>query len=94
MNPNFKLMLVPICQLAAQRSRRDEALMVADAFRIAFEQQLRKRSEQFMLLAEANMLKFHHCKQEGKLVSAQHAELKDGNTSTYSVITRDDAVLT
>lgn len=40
--------------------------MVADAFRIAFEQQLRKRSEHFLLLAEANTVKFHHYKGEGK----------------------------
>lgn len=40
--------------------------MVADAFRIAFEQQLRKRSEHFLLLAEANMLKSQHCKTEGE----------------------------
>ncbi|XP_026198091.1 coiled-coil domain-containing protein 125 isoform X2 [Anabas testudineus] len=52
-------------ELDAQRSKREEALMVADAFRIAFEQQLRKRSEHFLLLAEANMLKSQHCKTEG-----------------------------
>lgn len=40
--------------------------MVADAFRIAFEQQLRKRSEHFLLLAEANLLKSHWEKSEGK----------------------------
>lgn len=40
--------------------------MVADAFRIAFEQQLRKRSEHFLLLAEANLLKTQNYKQEGK----------------------------
>ncbi|XP_067456178.1 coiled-coil domain-containing protein 125 isoform X2 [Thunnus thynnus] len=51
-------------ELDAQRLRREEALMVADAFRIAFEQQLRKRSEHFLLLAEANILKSHHCKLE------------------------------
>ncbi|XP_071771292.1 coiled-coil domain-containing protein 125 [Centroberyx gerrardi] len=52
-------------ELDAQRRRRDEALMVADAFRIAFEQQLRKRSEHFLMLAEANMLKSHQHKSEG-----------------------------
>ncbi|XP_073321541.1 coiled-coil domain-containing protein 125 [Pagrus major] len=52
-------------ELDAQCSRREEALMVADAFRIAFEQQLRKRSEHFLLLAEANTMKFHHYKGEG-----------------------------
>ncbi|XP_028269849.1 coiled-coil domain-containing protein 125 isoform X2 [Parambassis ranga] len=44
-------------ELDAQHLRREEALMVADAFRIAFEQQLRKRNEQFLLLAETNILK-------------------------------------
>ncbi|XP_076586576.1 LOW QUALITY PROTEIN: coiled-coil domain-containing protein 125 [Chaetodon auriga] len=43
-------------ELDAQCSRREEALMVADAFRIAFEQQLRKQTERFLLLAEANIL--------------------------------------
>ncbi|XP_074493683.1 coiled-coil domain-containing protein 125 isoform X2 [Sebastes fasciatus] len=52
-------------ELDAQHLRRDEASMVADAFRIAFEQQLRKRSEHFLLLADANILKSHHCKAEG-----------------------------
>ncbi|XP_045898759.1 coiled-coil domain-containing protein 125 [Micropterus dolomieu] len=52
-------------ELDAQRLRREEAVMVADAFRIAFEQQLRKRNEHFLLLAEANILKSHHCKAEG-----------------------------
>ncbi|CAN9512680.1 unnamed protein product [Ophioblennius macclurei] len=52
-------------ELSAQRSRMEEAVMVADAFRIAFEQQLRKRSEHFLLLAEANVLKPHHWKPEG-----------------------------
>ncbi|KAJ3604263.1 hypothetical protein NHX12_029004 [Muraenolepis orangiensis] len=33
---------------------REEALLVADAFRIAFEQQLRKRSEHLLLLAKAS----------------------------------------
>uniref|UniRef100_H3C647 Coiled-coil domain containing 125 n=1 Tax=Tetraodon nigroviridis TaxID=99883 RepID=H3C647_TETNG len=51
-------------ELDAQSSRREEALMVADAFRIAFEQQLRKRSEHFLLLAEANILKSHREKSE------------------------------
>ncbi|XP_034727299.1 coiled-coil domain-containing protein 125 isoform X2 [Etheostoma cragini] len=36
-------------ELDAQRLKREEAWMVADAFRIAFEQQLRKRSEHFLL---------------------------------------------
>uniref|UniRef100_A0A3P9D2F8 Reverse transcriptase domain-containing protein n=1 Tax=Maylandia zebra TaxID=106582 RepID=A0A3P9D2F8_9CICH len=52
--------------LDAQRLRKEEALMVADAFRIAFEQQLRKRSEEFLLVAEANIKKSNHSKAEGK----------------------------
>ncbi|XP_034025638.1 coiled-coil domain-containing protein 125 [Thalassophryne amazonica] len=52
-------------ELEVQCRMRDEAMMVADAFRIAFEQQLRKRSEHFILLAEANILKSHHCGPEG-----------------------------
>ncbi|KAG7465478.1 hypothetical protein JOB18_018321 [Solea senegalensis] len=52
-------------ELDAQRERREEAWMVADAFRIAFEQQLRKRSDHFLLLAENNILKSHQCKAEG-----------------------------
>ncbi|XP_062273483.1 coiled-coil domain-containing protein 125 isoform X1 [Scomber scombrus] len=53
-------------ELDAQCSKREEALMVADAFRIAFEQQLRKRSEHFLLMAEANILKSHPCKPDNK----------------------------
>ncbi|KAK5931836.1 hypothetical protein CgunFtcFv8_003599 [Champsocephalus gunnari] len=49
-------------ELDAQRLRREEALMVADAFRIAFEQQLRKRSDHFLLWAEGNA---QHSKAEG-----------------------------
>ncbi|XP_034397863.1 coiled-coil domain-containing protein 125 isoform X2 [Cyclopterus lumpus] len=52
-------------ELDAQCLRREEASMVADAFRIAFEQQLSKRSEHFLLLADSNILKAHHCKAEG-----------------------------
>ncbi|XP_035768758.1 coiled-coil domain-containing protein 125 [Neolamprologus brichardi] len=52
-------------ELDAQRLRKEEALMVADAFRIAFEQQLRKRSEEFLLVAEANIKKSNHSKAEG-----------------------------
>lgn len=59
-------MSVCVLQLDAQRSKREEALMVADAFRIAFEQQLKKRSEHLLLLAEANILKSPHCKAEGE----------------------------
>ncbi|KAM4607924.1 coiled-coil domain-containing protein 125 [Polymixia lowei] len=53
-------------ELDAQRRRREEALMVADAFRIAFEQQLKKRSDHFLLLAEAHALKSRLNKPEGK----------------------------
>ncbi|XP_029999084.1 coiled-coil domain-containing protein 125 [Sphaeramia orbicularis] len=52
-------------ELNSVRLRREEALMVADAFRIAFEQQLRTRSEHLMLLAKAKVLKSNHCKAEG-----------------------------
>ncbi|XP_035022872.1 coiled-coil domain-containing protein 125 [Hippoglossus stenolepis] len=52
-------------ELDTQRSRREEALMVADAFRIAFEQQLRKRSDCFLLMAETNILKSQHLKAAG-----------------------------
>ncbi|KAM8885508.1 coiled-coil domain-containing protein 125 [Spinachia spinachia] len=49
-------------ELDSQRLRKEEASMVADAFRIAFEQQLRKRSDHFLLLADANT---HQSKAEG-----------------------------
>ncbi|XP_056274994.1 coiled-coil domain-containing protein 125 isoform X2 [Pseudoliparis swirei] len=52
-------------ELDAQRSRREEASMVADAFRIAFEQQLSKRSEHFLLLADGNAPRANHSKAEG-----------------------------
>nr|XP_019959555.1 PREDICTED: coiled-coil domain-containing protein 125 [Paralichthys olivaceus] len=52
-------------ELDIQCSRREEALMVADAFRIAFEQQLRKRSDCFLLMAETNILTSQHLKAEG-----------------------------
>ncbi|CAL8247947.1 unnamed protein product [Merluccius merluccius] len=45
---------------------REEALLMADAFRIAFEQQLRKRSEHFLLLAEARALRSSPSKTWGK----------------------------
>ncbi|XP_028991233.1 coiled-coil domain-containing protein 125 isoform X3 [Betta splendens] len=54
-----------VLELDAQRLRREEALTVADAFRIAFEQQLKKRSEHLLLLAEANALKCHQGKGDG-----------------------------
>lgn len=69
----YNCVCVCVIQLDAQRLKREEALMVADAFRIAFEQQLRKRNEHFLVLAEANILKSHHCKAEGK--SAHSATL-------------------
>uniref|UniRef100_A0A8C9XQH4 Coiled-coil domain containing 125 n=1 Tax=Sander lucioperca TaxID=283035 RepID=A0A8C9XQH4_SANLU len=55
-----------LVQLQQERLKREEAWMVADAFRIAFEQQLRKRSEHFLLRAEANILKSNQGKAEGK----------------------------
>uniref|UniRef100_A0A3B4XCU8 Coiled-coil domain containing 125 n=1 Tax=Seriola lalandi dorsalis TaxID=1841481 RepID=A0A3B4XCU8_SERLL len=65
-------------ELDAQRSRREEAMMVADAFRIAFEQQLRKRSEHFLLLAEANILKSYHYKAEGDVSQRLRGLLPSG----------------
>lgn len=41
-------------------------MMVADAFRIAFEQQLRKQNENFLFLTEANILTSHQERAEGK----------------------------
>ncbi|XP_029366896.1 coiled-coil domain-containing protein 125 isoform X2 [Echeneis naucrates] len=52
-------------ELDAQQSKREEAVMVADAFRIAFEQQLRRRSERLLLPAGANILKTNYNKAEG-----------------------------
>ncbi|XP_062418151.1 coiled-coil domain-containing protein 125 [Pungitius pungitius] len=62
---DYESLCVFVFQLDSQRLRREEASMVADAFRIAFEQQLRKRSDHFLLLADANILKSHHSKAEG-----------------------------
>ncbi|XP_056142673.1 coiled-coil domain-containing protein 125 isoform X1 [Lampris incognitus] len=42
-------------ELDAQRRRKEEAQMVADAFRIAFEQQLGKQRDHLLLLAEPHM---------------------------------------
>uniref|UniRef100_A0A665VUN2 Coiled-coil domain containing 125 n=1 Tax=Echeneis naucrates TaxID=173247 RepID=A0A665VUN2_ECHNA len=53
-------------ELDAQQSKREEAVMVADAFRIAFEQQLRRRSERLLLPAGANILKTNYNKAEGE----------------------------
>lgn len=39
-------------QVEMQRRRTEEAYMMADAFRIAFEQQLKRRSDQVLRLAE------------------------------------------
>ncbi|KAK2837068.1 hypothetical protein Q5P01_014280 [Channa striata] len=82
-------------ELDSQRLRREEALMVADAFRIAFEQQLRKRSEHFLLLAEANVLKSHHCKAEGKspLISVSQ-KLRGLLPSSLDVKMSDDLLVT
>lgn len=41
-------------------------MLVADAFRIAFEQQLRKQNENFLFLTEANILTSHQERAEGK----------------------------
>ncbi|KAM6954504.1 coiled-coil domain-containing protein 125 [Aplochiton taeniatus] len=60
-----KLILTLRQELEAQRRRRDEALMVADAFRIAFEQQLRKRSDHFLCMAETDRLKTRPRKPKG-----------------------------
>ncbi|XP_029366897.1 coiled-coil domain-containing protein 125 isoform X3 [Echeneis naucrates] len=54
-----------VLELDAQQSKREEAVMVADAFRIAFEQQLRRRSERLLLPAGANILKTNYNKAEG-----------------------------
>ncbi|XP_062310386.1 coiled-coil domain-containing protein 125 isoform X1 [Osmerus eperlanus] len=51
-------------ELESQSRRREEALMVADAFRIAFEQQLQRRSDHFLLLADTDR-KYHSHKTEG-----------------------------
>lgn len=55
-------------QLDAQCSRNKEAILVADAFRIAFDQQLRKQNENFLFLTEANILKSYHEQAEGKCI--------------------------
>uniref|UniRef100_A0AAQ4RVH1 Coiled-coil domain containing 125 n=1 Tax=Gasterosteus aculeatus aculeatus TaxID=481459 RepID=A0AAQ4RVH1_GASAC len=68
-------------ELDSQRLRREEASMVADAFRIAFEQQLRKRSDHFLLLAEANILKSHHSKAEGESASSTQTAAAGANRS-------------
>lgn len=41
-------------QLEQQRKRKDEAYVMMDAFRIAFEQQLRRGSEKVLQLAESD----------------------------------------
>ncbi|KAJ8285538.1 hypothetical protein GJAV_G00027960 [Gymnothorax javanicus] len=41
-------------ELELQRRRREEALMMADAFRIAFEQQLKRKSDHVMRLTEVD----------------------------------------
>ncbi|XP_046879180.1 coiled-coil domain-containing protein 125 isoform X2 [Hypomesus transpacificus] len=51
-------------EVESQSRRREEAVMVADAFRIAFEQQLQRRSDHFLLLADTDR-KFHSHKTEG-----------------------------
>ncbi|XP_075903167.1 coiled-coil domain-containing protein 125 isoform X2 [Nelusetta ayraudi] len=54
-------------ELDAQCSRNKEAIMVADAFRIAFEQQLRKQNENFLFLTEANILTSHQERAEASI---------------------------
>ncbi|KAI3372302.1 hypothetical protein L3Q82_022668 [Scortum barcoo] len=81
-------------ELDAQHLRREEALMVADAFRIAFEQQLRKRSEHFLLLAEANILKSHHCKAEGNPLLSVSKRLRGLLPSSFEVNMPGDLVET
>nr|XP_029513330.1 coiled-coil domain-containing protein 125 [Oncorhynchus nerka] len=44
----------------------EEALLMADAFRIAFEQQLRRRSDHFLILAETDRNKSRPLRPEGK----------------------------
>ncbi|XP_072771381.1 cell cycle checkpoint protein RAD17-like [Nerophis lumbriciformis] len=44
-------------ELEAERWRREEASMVSDAFRIAFEQQMKKRSDNLMMFTQNNILK-------------------------------------
>ncbi|KAK2902578.1 coiled-coil domain-containing protein 125 isoform X2 [Channa argus] len=95
---NSRKQLVQLQQeLDAQRLRREEALMVADAFRIAFEQQLRKRSEHFLLLAEANILKSHHYKADGAnrspLISVSQ-KLRGLLPSSLDVNMSDDLLVT
>ncbi|XP_061744490.1 cell cycle checkpoint protein RAD17-like [Nerophis ophidion] len=44
-------------ELEAERWRREEASMVSDAFRIAFEQQMKNRSDNLMMFTQNNFLK-------------------------------------
>ena len=53
-------------QLDLLVSSREEALLMADAFRIAFEQQLRKRSDRLLLQAEALTPRSHPRETQGK----------------------------
>ncbi|XP_076021308.1 coiled-coil domain-containing protein 125 [Genypterus blacodes] len=80
-------------ELDAQHGKREEAQMVADAFRIAFEQQLRKRSEHFLLLAEANLMKTQNCKPEGanwnSFISVNQ-KLKELLPSSFDIKMSDD----
>ncbi|XP_041692356.1 coiled-coil domain-containing protein 125 isoform X1 [Coregonus clupeaformis] len=53
-------------ELESHGRRSEEALLMADAFRIAFEQQLRRRSDHFLLLGETDRNKPRPLRPEGK----------------------------
>ncbi|KAJ7993759.1 hypothetical protein DPEC_G00258020 [Dallia pectoralis] len=53
-------------ELEAYGRRREEAMLMADAFRIAFEQQLKRRSDHFLQLAESDRHKSRPRRPEGQ----------------------------
>ncbi|XP_010894345.2 coiled-coil domain-containing protein 125 isoform X2 [Esox lucius] len=53
-------------QLEDYSRSREEAMLMADAFRIAFEQQLKRRSDHFLLLAESDRHKSRPHRPEGQ----------------------------
>ncbi|KAI4884300.1 hypothetical protein NFI96_026911 [Prochilodus magdalenae] len=57
-------LLQPAQQLEVQRRRKEEAYVMVDAFRIAFEQQLRRGSEKVLQLAENDRQTPRHSKPE------------------------------
>ncbi|XP_072521261.1 coiled-coil domain-containing protein 125 [Salminus brasiliensis] len=62
-------------ELELQRRRKEEAYVMVDAFRIAFEQQLKRGSEKVLQLAENDRLMPRHSKPErGKQGSASMAQ--------------------